>query len=236
METLNKEFKILEVFGIHWLNLLRPFLNSIKFKQIGMELYKLKDQGIIIYPDSSTMFRAFTETPYERIKVILLGQDPYPQENIADGLAFSCSNSLKPQPSLKIMFSEIDQEYPEKREDILDGKLDKLDLMRWAKQGIFLYNVALSVEENSPGLHISLWKDFTIEVIKQLNKHFPSVVYLLLGSLAQSYQQFISSEHPVISAPHPASEIYGKSGFLGSGCFKEVNNQLKILNLQQINW
>ena len=227
--------KALETFGSGWVTELGNYLDDKNFQKIGQELYRLKSQGVEILPESNLIFRAFKETPYEKVTVVLLGQDPYPQKGVPDGLAFSCSNSLHPQPSLKNMCVEIDHEYPEYMFDPHMWRLDQLDLTRWTKQGVFLLNSSLTVIANRPGSHADLWRDFTIEIIKRLNKK-EDVVYLLLGKVAQGFEKYISTKHRVVAASHPAAESYGHSGFYGSECFKQVNECLESVNLSLINW
>lgn len=227
--------KALETFGNGWVTELGTYLSDKPIQKIGQELYRLKSQGLEILPESNLIFRAFKETPYDKVTVVMLGQDPYPQVNVADGLAFSCSRSLYPQPSLKNICVEIDSEYPQYMFDPHMWRLDQIDLTRWTKQGVFLLNSALTVQTNKPGSHADLWRDFTIEIINKLNKK-EELVYLLLGKISQSFEKYISTKHRIISAPHPASESYGHSGFYGSNCFKQVNECLESVNLTPINW
>ena len=229
--------KAVSIFGHGWVKELRDYLGSKEFHNIGQEIRKLRSQGIEVYPEGNLVFRAFTETHYEDVTVILLGQDVYPQKGVADGLAFSCSNSLHPQPSLKNMLIEVDAEYPEYKLDPYLWRLDQIDLTRWTKQGVFLLNSFLTVETGTPNSHAHLWRSFTIKVIEALNKK-QDVVYLLLGNIAQSFEKHISTRHRIVSAAHPASESrnVGSGGFYGSNCFKQVNECLENVNLKPINW
>jgi uracil-DNA glycosylase len=166
-----------------------------------------------IFPEKSNIFRVF-EMPLEEIRLIILGQDPYPTKDDAIGYAFATGNKRKPV-SFKIIEEELGHELP-------------LDLITWRKQGVFLLNTALTVEERKPGSHISLWKSFTKRIISTIdNDH--EVGWLLMGKYAQSYAIDIKNGYKYM-VPHPASEVYSgrKSGFLGSNVFSTINSKLHL--------
>lgn len=229
------EEKLVNWFGLQWREALGDYLTSPEFFSIAKQVTKAREQNIV-WPEKELVFRCFKETPYNEVKVIMLSLDPY-SHGVADGLAFSCSKSLHPQPSLKNILIEINNEYPESYFDISDWKLDAIDLQRLAKQGVLLLNAYLTVEDKKPTSHAAIWAPFTIKVIEALNKK-DDVVYLLMGKNAQSFEKYISTKHRVVSCPHPAAEAYsgGKAGFFGSNCFKDVNECLSAVGLKEINW
>jgi len=223
-------------FG-EWYEILKDYLHSPEFLQIGAKVKRLRESGVEVLPEGELVFRAFREAPFNDVKLCIIAMDPYPQSKVGDGLAFSCSRSLYPQSSLKNILIEIEQEYPQSYFDITHWRLDQIDLQRWAKQGILLLNAALTVEVDKSGSHREIWEPFTKKIIETLNSK-EYIVYLLLGKNAQYFEKYISTKHGVISAPHPAAESYnrGKAGFFGSNCFKEVNELLKFNNLEEIIW
>jgi uracil-DNA glycosylase len=229
--------KAISEFGIEWYSVLEEYLLSSEFSKLGKTIGGMRLRGDSILPESEYIFRAFRETPYNKVTTIMCAQDPYSTKGVADGLAFSCSRSLHPQASLKNILLEIEHEYPENRYDIHDWRLDTIDLIKWARQGVLMLNLALTVEEKQPESHIELWKPFTQKIIEVLNLK-EDVVYLLLGKKAQSIEKFISTRHRVVPTAHPAAEAYngGKAGFFGSNCFKEVNQCLREVNLKEIIW
>ena len=168
---------------------------------------------------------------------MIIGQDPY-NDGSANGLAFSNNkNSHKPSPSLRIILREIERSFPEEVSDIHSGKLDPLDLSRWAEQGVLLLNMSLTVQEGKPMSHMVYWKAFTKAVIKALQDK-SDIVWLLMGIEAKNYSPLISNpSHAVIETVHPAADIYSKEDrFYGSDCFKKVNEELEARNLSPIIW
>ena len=129
-------------------------------------LYKLREDGKRFTPPLKQVFRAFEECPYDDLKVIFIGQDPYPQLGVADGISFSCGNTNKVQPSLRYIFEEIErtvyQEFPSYQDP---------DLTRWSKQGILMLNTALTVEVGKIGSHYDIWKPFTAYLLDWLNNY-----------------------------------------------------------------
>ena len=138
------EEKLRRYFGDSWYEALGDYLKSPEFLSIGRKVTEAT-KTTTVYPESELVFRCFRETPYDKVTTILCAQDPYFIKDVADGLAFSCSRSLHPQPSLKNMLIEIEHEYPENKYDIHDWRLDSIDLIKWAKQGVLLLNLALTM-------------------------------------------------------------------------------------------
>ena len=227
--------QLTEMFGESWYEVLGEYLNSPNFTTIATKLAELR-RTKEIYPKKG-VFRCFKETPYSKVKLIMLSYDPYNNdETFADGLAFSNSMSKTISPSLKNILQEIDDEYPENKELITHGKLDPQDLLRWAKQGILLLNVALTVEKNKAGSHLEMWKSFTTFVLSKLNEK-QDLVWLMLGKDAQRFESLITNPtHSIIEAAHPAVSCYGGSGFFDSNIFRECNNQLLARNKKEVVW
>lgn len=188
------------------------FLNLMSF--INKE-YKDK----IIFPNYENIFRAFKLTPYNSVKVVILGQDPYHGENEADGLAFSVPTGVKTPPSLRNILKEI------------SDKRSNTNLEDWAKQGVFLLNTVLTVEKDKPLSHNNMgWEIFTDSVISSLNKK-EKVIFVLLGKNAQAKRNLIDNKHIILMTSHP-SPLSAYRGFNGSDIFSKINENLK----EPINW
>lgn len=222
MITLN------EVLGEEWFKVIGKEFGQSYMTELSSILQKERRERRI-YPHSDDTFRAFKITPYNSIKVVILGQDPY-HDGSASGLAFDNSRSTKISPSLRNIFKEIEN-------DCYNGlKLDQdPDLSRWSKQGVFLYNCALTVEEGNPGSHRQLWVEFTIKVLNELSKN-PDIIWLLWGSHARLYYEngFIKSNN-ILTAVHP-SPLSASKGFFGCKHFSKVNDILKLQNKESIEW
>lgn len=212
-------------------NFLLKTTNYIQIlSKIAVQIKKDIDLGKSILPEKKYTFRVFNDINPEDIKVVLIGMDPYPTKDVPDGLAFSCSNSLKPNASLKKMLDCIETIY---KDDNSIGSLDKLDLSRWLKQGVFLCNTALTVEEKKPGTYISLWKPFTQLWIEELSKAYPDKIWILLGNNAQEFKPYIKQGY-IFEEGHP-SPLNTKKPFTGV-CFLQANDKLKELNKKIIQW
>ncbi|NLI41614.1 MAG: uracil-DNA glycosylase [Caldisericales bacterium] len=228
--------KLLEdLFSSSWVDALgENFFSSTGFTYIGNYIAKLRETTTI-YPDRKDIFKAFRLTPFNEVKVVILGQDCY-HDGSADGLAFSNSKSNTISPSLKNILKEIEDEFPENKNIITHGRLDLQDLSRWSKQGILLLNAALTVEKGKAGSHLELWKPFTVKILQTLNTK-NEVIWLLLGKEAQGYKKYITNQtHSIIEAAHPAVSCYGGNGFFGSNCFKKINFELLARNRKEVVW
>ena len=189
-----------------------------------------------VYPEPSKVLRAFHETPYEDVKVVILGQDPYPTPGNANGLAFSFDNGSVPDnyhdnpASLQNIFKEIEDDLGE------FSILHDSDLTRWARQGVLLLNTCLTVIERQPGSHANIgWETFVQRVITKLNAKPNRVVYLLWGRSAQSYKPFIRGHHEYLETSHP-SPLSAYRGFFGCKHFSLCNQILEDSNQQPIKW
>lgn len=217
------------MIGNGWDNLLKSeytkeyFLNLEKF--VSNE-YKTKT----IYPKMSEIFKAFQETPYDKVKVVIIGQDPYHGENEAEGLSFSVKKGIAKPPSLMNIFTEL-------RDDLGYKIPNNGSLEPWAKEGVLLLNSTLTVVKDTPKSHSNKgWEIFTDEVIRIINKKTTPVVFILWGSDARSKKVLITNKiHYIIESPHP-SPLSAYRGFFGSKPFSKANNFLIKNNIEPVNW
>lgn len=217
-----------------WATKLRGFIQSSDFDKILHTLYKLREDGKRFTPPLKQVFRAFEECPQDKLKVIMIGQDPYPHFGVADGLAFSCSNTGKPQPSLQKIFEAIDNTlyFGEEPQD------HDVNLTRWANQGVLLLNSALTCEIDKVGSHYSIWKEFIAYTMDILNFTDSGLIFVLMGKQAQDLEGLIGDQHYIIKTTHPAYASYTKQPWDCGDLFNEIN---KIINGQngptfKINW
>lgn len=184
----------------------------------------------VVYPAPQSVFNAFTLCPFDQVKVVILGQDPYHGPNQAHGLAFSVPEGVRTPPSLLNIHKEI-------KADLGTEVPDNGNLKRWAKQGVFLLNATLTVEAGNAGSHQGLgWEQFTDAVIKTISDQKEHVAFLLWGSYARSKAPLIDTQkHLILEAPHP-SPLSAHRGFLGCRHFSQTNTFLENNNLQPIKW
>jgi len=186
--------------------------------------------GKIIYPAPKRIFAALDATPFERVKVVILGQDPYHGPGQAHGLCFSVLPGVAPPPSLENIFKEVER-------DLLIPRPDHGCLLPWAQQGVLLLNSVLTVEKSRPESHKGKgWEGFTDAVIDQLNRERDGLVFMLWGSYAQAKGKLIDTRrHRVLKAPHP-SPLSAHRGFIGCGHFSAANAWLRERAESEINW
>lgn len=187
--------------------------------------------GKTIYPKSTDVFNAFRATPFEQVKVVILGQDPYHGPNQAHGLCFSVLPGIKPPPSLANMYKELAQDIPNFQAPA-HGYLQS-----WAEQGVLLLNTVLTVEQGKAHSHSKTgWETFTDRVIEAIDQHLSGVVFLLWGSHAKKKGQYINRDkHHVLTCAHP-SPLSAHRGFLGCKHFSQTNGLLEHMELEPINW
>jgi len=187
--------------------------------------------GRIIYPPSRLIFNAFNHTPFDEVKVVILGQDPYHGEQQAHGLSFSVQNGVPIPPSLQNIFKELKRDIPEFHMPA-DG-----DLTTWADQGVLLLNATLTVESSKAGSHQKRgWERFTDKVIAELSQRRSGIVFMLWGKYAQSKAGLIDgNKHYILTAAHP-SPLSAHNGFFGCRHFSKANEYLKNRGLTEINW
>jgi len=184
-----------------------------------------------VYPKPKDLFKAFWLTPFDQVKVVILGQDPYHGPGQAHGLCFSVEDGTALPPSLKNIYKEIESDLSIKK-DFKNGNLES-----WAKQGVFLLNAILTVVASTPASHQGKgWEEFTDFVIETISKEKENVVFILWGNYARGKKVLIdTTKHMVIESPHP-SPFSAYNGFFGSKPFSKCNEYLKGHNKTEINW
>ncbi len=212
-----------------WRKVLKGVVESPEFEELERFLEKERREHTV-YPSEEDLFSAFRMTPYEKVKVLVLGQDPYHGPGQAHGLAFSVKPGVKPPPSLVNVFKELQSDLgmPKPR----DGYLEP-----WARQGVLLLNAVLTVREGKPNAHEGHgWERFTDAAIRAVSDKEEPVVFLLWGSYAQKKEALIDTKrHVVLKAPHP-SPLSAKRGFFGSRPFSRTNEALKERGREPIDW
>jgi len=212
-----------------WQKFLAQELASNSFVSLSNFLHEAYKQHTI-YPRYEDIFRTFTLIAPEDVKVVIIGQDPYHGENQANGLAFSVHKGIKTPPSLKNIYKEL-------IDDIGCVEPKDGDLTSWAKQGVFLINSVLTVEQAKPNSHKAKgWELFTDSVIKKLSSEMEHLVFILWGAPSQKKAALIDEKrHLILKAPHP-SPLSAYRGFFGSKPFSQTNNYLKNSGISEIQW
>ena len=215
-----------------WLNRLSPEFEKPYMIDLRKFLVERKRQGKKIFPSGENFFRAFEKTPFEAVKVVIIGQDPYHGPGQANGLAFSVSREVSLPPSLKNIVKEIQDDLGLPASYFRHGCLDS-----WSEQGVFLLNSVLTVEQSSPGSHQKKgWEIFTDRVIDLLGESERKIVFLLWGSYAQKKGGLVDKrKNLLLEAPHP-SPLSAHRGFFGCKHFSQCNNFLKSQGEDPICW
>lgn len=183
-----------------------------------------------VYPNKEAIFSAFQATPFEDVKVVILGQDPYHGKGQAHGMSFSVQKGVRVPPSLKNIYQELYDD--QGLEPVHHGFL-----MEWAKQGVLLLNTVLTVRESNPNSHKGKgWELFTDQVIRTLNERKKPVIFLLWGKHAEQKEALITNnQHYILKSPHP-SPFSARKGFFGSRPFSKVNAILNEIGEEPIDW
>jgi len=213
-----------------WKEVLHKEFTKPYFEQIAAFLKIEKAQGKTIYPPGSLIFNAFDKTPFNKVKVVLLGQDPYHGPDQAHGLCFSVQDGVPPPPSLQNMYKELNND--------IGMPIPKTgNLTKWATQGVFLLNASLTVRAGEANSHAKIgWHEFTDAVIKTISSEKKGVVFLLWGRFAQDKQVLIDeTRHYVLKAAHP-SPLSANNGFFGCKHFSKTNAILRQQSLEAIDW
>lgn len=211
-----------------WTEVLAPIKNTPYFETLW-ENVKQNYATSKCFPPKGQIFRALELTPFEEVKVVIIGQDPYHNDGQANGLCFSVSENVAAPPSLKNIFTEL--------QDDLGIERTKKELDDWAKQGVLLLNATLTVKAHSPNSHKDLgWEQFTDFIIGQIAARKEHVVFVLWGAFAQKKEALIdASRHYVIKSAHPSPfSVY--RGFYGSKPFSKINAYLESKDLTPISW
>ncbi|MBS1579065.1 MAG: uracil-DNA glycosylase [Bacteroidetes bacterium] len=213
-----------------WKEKLQSEFTKPYFLQIVSHLKTERSTNAIIYPSGKLIFNAFKQTPFNNVKVVILGQDPYHGPNQAMGLSFSVPEEIKPPPSLINIFKELNKD--------IGMEIPKTgNLTAWAKQGVLLLNAVLTVRANEPASHSKIgWMNFTDAVIKKISDEKKGIVFLLWGRFAQEKQILIDElKHYALKAAHP-SPFSADKGFFGCKHFSRTNELLIKQGIQPIDW
>lgn len=223
-------FRIKTSLPADWRAALKDELGKPYISELEHFLEDEYRQDKTIYPPRPALFSAFSATPLEKVRVVILGQDPYHGEDQAHGLCFSVRPGVAVPPSLRNIYKEL-------HADLGISTPGHGNLHSWAQQGVFLLNATLSVEAGKAGSHQKRgWEQFTDGVIRHLNDQQEGLVFVLWGSYAQKKGAFIDTQrHRVLTAPHP-SPLSAHRGFLGCGHFSAINRYLADSGGKPINW
>ncbi len=217
------------MIGNDWDNELSVIWNSKYFQKFYQGILKMYDEKTI-FPAKENIFNALKLTPYNNVKVVIVGQDPYHGEGEAHGLSFSVQKGVKIPPSLQNIYKELE-------DDLGIPPCSYGDLTKWGKEGVLLLNSVLTVEKDKPASHKDLgWELLTDYIIKKLNTKDTPVVFILWGSFARSKKAYITNPiHYVIESTHP-SPFSARNGFFGSKPFSKTNEFLKSKKITPIDW
>lgn len=212
-----------------WKRVLAPEFEKPYFQDLVRQLHEEKRAGRVIYPPGPLIFNAFNLTPFDQVKVVIIGQDPYHGPGQAEGLSFSVPHGIPLPPSLVNIYKEIEND--------LGVQLHKDGSLRgWAEQGVFLLNAVLTVRAGQPTSHSRIgWAEFTDAVIRTLSDRREGLIFLLWGNFARSKSALIdTSRHSVLEAPHPSPLARG--AFFGCRHFSKANQILVAQGLSPIDW
>lgn len=213
-----------------WKGLLLEEFQQPYMQKLKAFLREEYSRGKTIYPKGNEYFAALNSTPFNEVKVVILGQDPYHGPGQAHGLCFSVRQGVEPPPSLKNIFREL-------REDLGLPTPQTGYLAPWAQRGVLLLNAVLTVEQNCAASHQNRgWERFTDRIISLLNERRNHLVFILWGSYAQAKGQFVDgTKHLILRAPHP-SPLSASRGFFGSKPFSQANRYLESHGIGPIDW
>ena len=212
-----------------WKAVLAEEFEQPYFQALATHLKQEKQAGKTIYPPGSLIFNAFEQTPFENVKVVILGQDPYHNPNEAMGLSFSVPKQVRIPPSLRNIYKEL-------HSDLEVPIATHGDLTNWAKQGVFLLNAMLTVQKNQPRSHQKIgWQNFTDAVIKTISAQRSNVVFMLWGGFAKKKKVLIDDQkHLILEAAHPSPLAGG--AFFGSKHFSKANTYLAGQGKDTVDW
>ena len=217
--------KLFNKFAINgWDKVFRSFVFSSDFDDIITKLWDLSNDNKKFTPPLKQVFRAFEECPYNNLQVVIIGQDPYPQLGVADGISFSCSNTNKLQPSLRFILEEVNR-------TVYDNEviIEDLDLKIWSNQGILMLNTALTTEVGNIGSHYDIWRPFTTYLLDWLNINKSELVYVYMGKKAEEWSSMTDDTNIKYFVKHPASAAYNGSKWDSKDLFNKINLHKKII-------
>lgn len=211
--------------GADWYKIIEPIVKSDEFKKSWLAIGSSN-----FYPDKENIFRCFRECPVDKLRIVLIGQDVYPNGE-GTGLCFD-TNGKKTTPSLRQMLLAYDKEFPSHfNTHFMEGKLEV-----WAKRGVLMYNTALTVERGKAGSHLHLWEYFTTELFKKLNDFDKPLCFIAWGKNAQKLVANISNKHLVLTASHPASAVYNGGTWDSNNNFQDAEKFVKEKYNESFEW
>lgn len=214
-----------------WGDKLKTFILSSDFDKLLTVLLKEAQVGQRFTPPLKQVFNAFEACPYDKLRVVMLGQDPYPQVGVADGIAFSCSNTGKPQPSMRYMFKELEDTVYK------DGYTWDPNLARWSNQGILLLNTALTTSIGTVGRHYMLWQPFLAFLFDILMFDSPGLVYVFMGAKAKEWAGSVPDNNFKIFTTHPAYAAHTNAEKWDSGdMFNKISTLVEKNFKEKIIW
>jgi uracil-DNA glycosylase len=228
-EIKQKMFTKLEPSG--WDRVLKSFIFSSDFDDIITRLYTLSQEGKRFTPPLKQVFRAFEECPYDKLQVVFIGQDPYAQLGVADGISFSCSNTGKAQPSIRFILEEVNR-------TVYNGHTvsEDVDLSRWSNQGILMLNTALTVEVDKIGSHYDIWRKFTAYLLDWLSNYNPGLIYVYMGKKAEEWSELTTNTEYKFMVKHPASAAYNGSKWDSDNVFNKISSIVTNTTGNIITW
>jgi uracil-DNA glycosylase len=215
--SIIKKMLLLEFEVSGWSGILNPFIESEAFDTLTEKLSSLVKQDRRFTPKFKEVFIPFIETKFEDLKVVIVNQDPYPQFGIADGLAFSCADDKKPEPTLDYIFKELYGEVV---------IAPKNNLKRWANQGVLLINTSFTCEINKIGSHRDIWRPFIEYVFECINETDKDIIFILMGRKAEYWQLRLPGQK-LFKCPHPVSASYNRGVWKADNIFGKVNEELE---------
>ena len=208
----------------------KAWLNVIDKTELEKTLSKIKPMYLTksIMPEYKNILRAFALCDYNNLKVVMVSQDPYPQKNVATGIAFGCEKDI--QPSLQVLKNTCINLYIPHNLITFDNTLES-----WCRQGVLMLNASLTVETGKPLSHMLLWTKFTTNLINSINLNKQNLVYVFMGSYASEYAKLVDKKNNlIIKVKHPA--YYARTNGDMPDFFKDINNYLKLNNMKPIEW
>lgn len=236
-DVAQKMYNMLKSSNSGWHDLLKGFLVSEDFVTIIKTLEDLVNDEIRFTPPLRMVFRAFTECPLDKLKVVIVGQDPYPQLGVADGIAFSCGNTNKPEASLRYIHRAIAKTVY----NTDDTKDLTTDLADWSRQGVLMLNTSLTTEVGKIGKHFKIWDPFIKYLIDMLNARAKNaekpIVWTFLGKKAQELEELLDDSQIILRASHPASAAYAREKMWDcNDIFNKINSELESQGSTKILW